>query len=114
MLPLASESEEITAAQLHALRMQQTELYLIDCREIDEWDFNHIDGGMHAALSEFPRHLPRLLRYNDRPMIVYCHHGIRSLHATRWLREQGLTDVFSLSGGIERWSREIDDTVPLY
>ncbi|TAE89605.1 MAG: rhodanese, partial [Verrucomicrobia bacterium] len=44
----------------------------------------------------------------------YCHHGVRSLHATHWLRQQGMHSVFSLEGGIHRWALEIDSSVPLY
>jgi rhodanese-related sulfurtransferase len=47
-------------------------------------------------------------------MVIYCHHGIRSLNATRWLRSHGLSQVFSMSGGIHQWSNDIDPAVPLY
>jgi adenylyltransferase/sulfurtransferase len=50
----------------------------------------------------------------DKPMVIYCHHGMRSLHATRWLRQHGRQNVFSLAGGIQRWSDEIDPQVPTY
>ena len=48
------------------------------------------------------------------PLVVFCHHGIRSLQVAGWLRSQGLEDAASMAGGIDRWSLEIDPTVPRY
>jgi rhodanese-related sulfurtransferase len=47
-------------------------------------------------------------------MIVFCHHGVRSLTVVSWLREQGLAECQSMAGGIDAWSREVDRTVPRY
>ncbi len=41
-----------------------------------------------------------------RPVVVYCYHGISSLGAAAWLREKGLAEVYSLSGGFEGWRWE--------
>jgi len=49
----------------------------------------------------------------DAPVVVYCHHGMRSLNVTGWLRRQGI-EAQSLRGGIDRWSFEIDPAVPRY
>jgi monothiol glutaredoxin len=46
--------------------------------------------------------------------VVYCHHGIRSAHAAEQLRAAGFTRVFNLAGGIDRWSGEVDASVPRY
>jgi rhodanese-related sulfurtransferase len=48
------------------------------------------------------------------PVVVYCHHGMRSLDVTVWLRAQGVENVRSLAGGIDRWSLEMDQKVPRY
>jgi rhodanese-related sulfurtransferase len=48
------------------------------------------------------------------PVVCYCHHGMRSLDVTVWLRAQGVENVRSLAGGIDRWSMEIDSKVPRY
>jgi rhodanese-related sulfurtransferase len=47
-------------------------------------------------------------------VICYCHHGMRSLDVAVWLRSQGVENARSLSGGIDRWSREIDPTMARY
>jgi len=50
----------------------------------------------------------------EKPMVVYCHHGIRSLHAAEFLTMQGSQDVRSLSGGIDGWAIEIDPSLRRY
>ncbi len=47
-------------------------------------------------------------------VVLYCHHGIRSLDAVAWLRAQGVEGARSLAGGIDRWATEIDPRVPRY
>jgi adenylyltransferase/sulfurtransferase len=65
-------------------------------------------------LSDFIECTKHLLERPDQALVIYCHHGVRSLHATHWLRQQGMHSVFSLEGGIHRWALEIDSSVPLY
>lgn len=49
-----------------------------------------------------------------RPLVVYCHHGQRSLMAATWLMAQGIAEVSNLDGGIELWSRRVDPSVRRY
>ena len=41
------------------------------------------------------------------PLVVYCHHGVRSRAVAEWLAERGLTGILNLQGGIDAWSREV-------
>jgi adenylyltransferase/sulfurtransferase len=50
----------------------------------------------------------------DRPLVVYCHHGRRSLTATFMLRAAGFRNVRSLAGGIHLWAHDIDRSMPTY
>jgi adenylyltransferase/sulfurtransferase len=47
-------------------------------------------------------------------VVVYCHHGIRSLAAAARLHQLGVAGAVSLEGGIDTWSREVDPSVPRY
>jgi rhodanese-related sulfurtransferase len=47
-------------------------------------------------------------------VVVFCHHGVRSLQVVNWLRDQGVANCQSMSGGIDRWSCEVDGSVPRY
>jgi rhodanese-related sulfurtransferase len=55
-----------------------------------------------------------LLEELTTPVVLFCHHGVRSLTVVEWLREQGLPECLSMNGGIDRWSREVDPRVPRY
>ena len=50
----------------------------------------------------------------DEHIVVVCHHGVRSLSVTNWLRQQGFENVQSMRGGIDGWARTVDPKVPLY
>lgn len=51
---------------------------------------------------------------NGGPIVVYCHHGVRSLAVANWLTRQGCLEVFNLDGGIDAWSIQVDPDVPRY
>ena len=50
----------------------------------------------------------------DGTLIVFCHHGMRSMNVVNWLRGQGIEACQSMAGGIEAWSASIDLSVPRY
>jgi molybdopterin/thiamine biosynthesis adenylyltransferase/rhodanese-related sulfurtransferase len=85
---------------------------LLDVREDHERAISKIREGLHIPTGEIQfkwKALPR-----SRHMIIYCHHGMRSLFVVRFLQEKGYTKVQSLQGGIDAWSQQIDPTVPRY
>ena len=88
-------------------------LRLIDVREPFEFQQAHIEGSELIPMRSVPQALPTL-EAEDAPLVVFCHHGIRSLQVVSWLREQGVEQCVSMAGGIDRWSLEIDSTVPRY
>jgi adenylyltransferase/sulfurtransferase len=47
-------------------------------------------------------------------VVVYCHHGVRSLRGAALLRQAGHENVASLAGGIDAWSLYVDPAVPRY
>jgi adenylyltransferase/sulfurtransferase len=65
-------------------------------------------------MQELDEHMSELEPHRDKPVIVYCHTGRRSMTVTTVLRAKGFTNVKSMAGGIERWSLEIDPNVPRY
>jgi rhodanese-related sulfurtransferase len=87
---------------------------LIDCREEDELAICQIAGNEWIPLGLFPGVREQLLARNDRGVVVYCHHGVRSLRATHFLRSIGVVNAFSMSGGIEAWSARIDPKMARY
>jgi rhodanese-related sulfurtransferase len=89
------------------------EFSLIDVREPQEYQICRIDGATLIPMRDISQQFDRL-EEAAMPLIVFCHHGVRSLTVVGWLREQGLPECLSMAGGIDAWSREVDPTVPRY
>jgi len=85
---------------------------VVDVREPWEHQIASIKGATLVPLNSLPANLK--LFEGAEEVVIYCHHGIRSLNAAAWLRSQGVDGARSLTGGIERWSTEIDSSVPKY
>jgi adenylyltransferase/sulfurtransferase len=105
---------EIGPEAVAALRTAATPFRLIDCREPDEWDLTHIEGAELLPLSIFADKYPGTLPDQEEPIVIHCHHGMRSAKATLFLRQKGYSRVWSLARGIEGWSLEVDPAVPRY
>jgi rhodanese-related sulfurtransferase len=84
----------------------------VDVRDPWEYRTSRIEGSTLIPLREIQANLSRFHEANE--VIVFCHHGMRSLDAAAWLRSQGIERVRSMSGGIDRWSAEVDPGVPRY
>ena len=104
---------EITVAELKTLLDKRSQFTLLDVRESWERQTAQIAGSKHMPMGDVPARFQQELDPEDH-IVVVCHHGVRSMNVTAWLRQQGFEKVQSLRGGIERWSREIDPSVPLY
>jgi rhodanese-related sulfurtransferase len=89
-------------------------LQLIDVREPFERAIATIDGSEIFPLAHGIPFDQLEQRAGLAPLIVFCHHGVRSLNVVQWLRQQGIDNCQSMSGGIDAWSREIDPSIPLY
>lgn len=102
-----SERWEIDSPELSTLIDQRegAPFLLIDCREADEHAEWRIGGDILMPLSNFPAEVEQHLAEETLPLIVYCHHGMRSLQATQYLRAKGHAQTFSLHGGIDAWVR---------
>lgn len=104
---------EIKAQALSQLLQQPNPPLLLDVREKWEFDTAHIEGSLLMPMGDVPSRSHAEID-PDEPVVVVCHHGMRSLNVTMWMRAQGFEHVQSLEGGIDGWSRSIDPQVPLY
>jgi rhodanese-related sulfurtransferase len=88
---------------------------LVDVREPQEYALCRIEGSELIPMGSIPKSLPALKeKAAAGPLILYCHHGVRSLQAVAWLRRQGFPECQSLQGGIDLWSVTVDKSVPRY
>ncbi len=86
---------------------------LLDVREPEELRLAAIAGARHIPMGDVPMRAHQELDPDDH-IVVVCHHGVRSLNVTNWLRAQGFEKAQSMRGGIDRWAREVDPKVPTY
>ena len=107
-----SETPIETTPQATHAGLEAGGVFLLDCREADELATASIAGAAHIPMGEVPSRLGELP--NDRPVVVTCHHGMRSLRLTHFLRANGFPNAQSMAGGIDAWSTEVDGSVPRY
>ena len=105
---------EVTCQQTYHLMHGENPPVLIDCREQNEYDFCRIEGAILVPLSEFAGKAEKVFQDKAQEVIIYCHHGVRSLHAVHYLRQQGFQNTRSMRGGIDVWSIEVDKRVERY
>lgn len=108
---------ELSAADTAAMLRQtppSDALLLLDCRTPEEHATAKIAGAMLLPMQELPERVAEIEAWRDKPIVVHCHHGMRSLRVAKWLREQGFTLAQSMQGGIDAWSTDVDSAVPRY
>ena len=104
--------QTLSVTEFKTWRDDNKDCVLLDVREDGEVAYANIDGHTHIAMNLIP------LRHNelpdDKPIVVYCHHGMRSMQVALFLEHAGFSDVYNLSGGIQAWSAQIDPGVARY
>jgi rhodanese-related sulfurtransferase len=81
-------------------------------REAIELDICQLEGALHIPMADVPTRTDDLP--TDHPLVVLCHHGIRSQMVVDFLRKAGFDNAINLDGGIEAWACEIDRSMPRY
>lgn len=104
--------QEITPQVLQERRAEGFDPLLLDVRE--DWEYQHarIGGTLHIPMGQIPGRYRELA--TDKPLVVICHHGMRSAQVAAYLEHMGFADIYNLSGGIDAWSREVDTSIPVY
>ena len=94
-------------------------LALLDVREPFERDLASIPArgvvDLAIPMGEIPNRMDEVVQVAvDRPVVVYCHHGQRSMTVARWLAARGVSGLLNLDGGIDAWSTRVDPSTPRY
>jgi rhodanese-related sulfurtransferase len=106
---------ETTPAEVKRRLDAGDKLALIDVREPEEYQAARIESARLIPMRTVPASLPEIEALADEAdIVVFCHHGVRSIQVADWLRRQGVENCQSMSGGIDRWSCEIERSVPRY
>lgn len=104
--------QTITPVELDERLRRGDELLLIDVREVVEHEIARIEGARLLPLSDFQEWVGTLDPETE--TVMMCHHGIRSAQVCAFLARQGFKKLSNLAGGIDRWSHEVDPSVPQY
>ncbi|MGO8970339.1 MAG: rhodanese-like domain-containing protein [Myxococcaceae bacterium] len=86
---------------------------LLDVRTPEEHALVALPDSVLVPLQEFNERLAELEALKGKPVVVYCHTGVRSFHAAAFLASRGV-DATSLAGGIDRYAVEVDPSLPRY
>ncbi|MFK7959825.1 MAG: rhodanese-like domain-containing protein [Phycisphaerales bacterium] len=106
---------EVTTDDVHRAMAAADPPLLLDCRTAGERETASIDPSIHVPMDELgPRFEELQAVVPASGVVVYCHHGVRSLRVTHALRRAGMDAVSSMSGGIDAWSVAIDPLIPRY
>jgi rhodanese-related sulfurtransferase len=104
---------EITPEEVKMKSDQGEAFTLLDVREPWEFETAHMVGAKLVPMGDVPSRAHQELDPEDH-IVVICHHGVRSMNVTAWLRQQGFEKAQSMRGGIDAWSRTVDGNVPVY
>jgi rhodanese-related sulfurtransferase len=103
MLP-AKGVKSVSPAELKdLLRVKKDKIQFIDVREPREYKSGHIPGFRNIPLSQFKSRIGEIQK--ERPVVVICHSGARSIQASKILLKTGFPDVRNATGGMMKWNR---------
>lgn len=110
----ANEGPQRISVYELATRLTKGEpVFLLDVREREEFELCHLEGATLIPIGLIPNNLKRIP--TDRPVVIYCHHGIRSANVANYLFTQlGLNNLYNLDGGIDAWAREVEPEMAVY
>lgn len=104
---------EIDIEDLRDMVADGVQHVLLDVREAWEVAVCAFDAIVHVPMAQIPSRLADIPK-TDATLVVVCHHGVRSLHAMRYLRQEGFLNATSLRGGIDAWAKRIDPAMATY
>ncbi len=104
--------QEIDVQTLAKQRRGSSPPLVLDVREPWEIGIAALNDSRHIPMRQIPERVDELPR--DAPIVVLCHHGVRSREVTRFLHQAGFDQAVNLAGGIDAWSRVVDPGMPRY
>ena len=104
--------QEATPEEIHRRRQSGEDLLLIDVREHEEIAVAALPEALVCPLSQAAEWIDRLPK--DQQLVIFCHHGIRSMRVAMALAERGHENTINMIGGIDLWSTQVDAGVPRY
>lgn len=95
----------IDVHELKSIMDKNKNLYLIDVRELEEWQEIRIPGAHLIPQGVLAEQITSHINDKSLPVYLHCRGGVRSLHAAQFLLNLGYQEVYSVDGGIMEWAR---------
>lgn len=119
---VVSAGERLSVNEAHALMSDNERVVLIDVRPKEQFLITHLPKAINI---DWERNLSRILSIKDYlpadfkqetdQILVMCRYGNDSRRALRKLKDEfGYDNVYDIVGGIDRWSRDVDQEIPQY
>lgn len=109
-----SEEIELSCEQLaEQLKQEHSRPIVLDVREKWEFELCHLEDSLLGSEIDLQGFIEEV-RCSKKQVVAVCHHGIRSFSAAMYLKQQGVANVKSLSGGLDRWAKVIDPQMNRY
>ena len=105
---------QMSAEKLAELLKGEKPPHLLDVRQPEEHETAVLPNSKLIPLGQLAFRAKEIEDWKEEDVVVYCHHGVRSLMAIGALRTMGFKKLHNLSGGIDAWSLKVDATVPRY
>lgn len=99
----------IDAAQAAEL-IKREPVLILDVRTPEEYREGHIKGSVLIPVQELDREYVKISDHLQKPVLIYCRSGNRSVTASNILVSKGFRHLYHMKGGIKSW---INQGLPL-
>ena len=108
------ESKQVITVQELFERIKKGEdIFILDVRNLNEYETCRIQGSVLIPMSNIPTNLKHIPK--NKTVVVYCHHGFRSASVIEYLSQNhGFMNLQNLTGGINAWANEVDENMEVY
>lgn len=108
--------DTITVQQLKEKIDEGEDFFLLDVREPFEQYQSKIEleNSKLISVDELPGRLDEIEDHKNDEIVCMCRSGSRSAKAAKLLESKGFDNVKNLKGGINRWAKDIDNSLPVY
>jgi len=98
--------KEITPKELDEWLNDDEDLTLIDVREEEDYEKEHVPKAIHIPVSELENRISEVPK--SKKTVVYCYKGLSGKSAQAVLYQNDFLEVYNLSGGFNRYKENID------
>ena len=87
-------------------KMNDNDTLVLDVREAPDFVQSHIESAVNTPLSKLAEHLKKISSHKQKPVLIACQNGTRSMSAAKMLTKEGFDQVFVINGGMQAWEED--------